>query len=748
MIRLRFGIVFFAALAWLIATGPIVVAQQPAEQPAPPAERPAPSPAADRFAPKDPAVEAILATRPEEPAECARAAKILADLGRPDLAKEQLKKVLDANLDAEQLAGLADRLGPALFAELATRSELAPEAKTLGEAVLAAARAKHEAPERITQFIDDLKNPAADVRARAVAGLRQAGAAAVAPLVAVLADPARKAEHAAVRGALGSLGEDAALPLAGYLAAPDSDLVVQVIRVLADAGSSEVSIHLLAPFASPESDEEVRAAAAGALLRLVGPLPTPAEAAAILAERARDYYDRRRKVRADGDGLATLWQWDAAAGRGVARRLPPAVAGAVLAAQLAGDALAIEPGNADVRQLYLLTNLEKLAYTTGLDSPLPLGPGTASAPLAEFGPEAIETALASALADHHAPAAAAAARILGRVGTAEMALGGGPRPGPLARALRSPDRRVRLAAARAIMNLQPVRSFAGSSYLPEALAFLATSTGARRAMVAGPSTEDSRAIGGFLVEQGFEVDTAVTGREMLEKLLASADYELVLVDARIDQPPIHLLVQQLRHDCRTACLPVGILATEDRRNRARRAAQGDPLAEVFPRPHDGEAARWQVDRLQTLARDAAVAPDVRLAQAAEALGWLAELGGEAGPVYDVRRAEASVLSALHAPQLGEKAVAALAQMGTPRGQKALVDLASRRTQPLALRQAALAAFLASTDKHGILLTTDEILLQYARYNQSAQADADTQAVLGGILDAIEAPSRAKSENDQ
>lgn len=711
--------------------------QQPAKE-KPTAEAPA-------FVPKDPAVEAILATQPREPAECVRAAKILADLGRPELAKEQLKKALEAQLDAEGLVALADRLGTAVFATLASRPELAPEARELADAVLGAVRRDREAPERIAAMISDLASPDAPTRVRASLELREAGPVAVAPLVAVLADANREDEHAAVRAVLIAMGKDAWHPLAGYLDSPDPGLVVQVIRVLASSGAGDVSLFLLAPFASSERPDEVRRAAGDALAHLVGPLPEPDEAAAILLDRAQEYFDQRRRVRADADGLATVWQWDASTGRSTARRYPPDVAAVVLAARLAGDALAITPGSEPVRQLYLLANLERLAYAAGLDAPLPVGPEAPSAKLAEFGPAALEAALDRALATGHAPAAAAAAQLLGQIGTAETILAGRAQPGPLARAMRSPDRRVRFAAVGAIMHLQPVRPFAGSSYLPETLAYLATATGARRVMVAGPGTEGSLAIGRLLAEQGLEVETAATGREMLEKLFDSADYELVFVDARIDGPPVSLLLQQLRHDARTALLPVGVLAAADQVDRARRAVAEDPLAEDFPRPHDPEAARWQVQRLAVLAGRRAVGPAERLQQAAAALEWLAELGDEPGGIYNLRRAESSAVGAVYSPGLGRQAVAVLAKLGTPRSQKALVDLASRATQPLAMRQAALEAFQASTDRCGILLTTNEILLQYHRYNQSAQADRATQAVLGAILDTIEAPSRAKRE---
>jgi hypothetical protein len=82
-------------------------------------------------------------------------------------------------------------------------------------------------------------------------------------------------------------------------------------------------------------------------------------------------------------------------------------------------------------------------------------------------------------------------------------------------------------------------------------------------------------------------------------------------------------------------------------------------------------------------------------------------------------------------------VAALARFGTPSSQRALANFASQRTLPIEARRQAATAFAASISVNGVLLSKDEILSQYAIYNASATADADTQQVLGALLDAIE-----------
>jgi hypothetical protein len=94
--------------------------------------------------------------------------------------------------------------------------------------------------------------------------------------------------------------------------------------------------------------------------------------------------------------------------------------------------------------------------------------------------------------------------------------------------------------------------------------------------------------------------------------------------------------------------------------------------------------------------------------------------------------------------LARQAAAVMENVGTPEVQRALVETASQPSEPLELRDAALAAFRHNVEHHGILLTMPEIVRQYKRYNQSESADRATQRVLGGILDCLEATRQARS----
>ena len=196
-------------------------------------------------------------------------------------------------------------------------------------------------------------------------GLQEAGSAAVGPLLAVLADPARAAEHAYVRAVLAEMGRTARGPLVAVVEGADPKLVVEAIRVLGAMNDRSAVNCLLKPCYWANSPAAVRATAELELQRLTGNVPGRAKAVRLLTDAARAYFDRRQPIQGVVDGKVEWWRWDQSQRRCVARSITPEEAARTLAARLAGDAYAIAPEDAQVRLLYLATMLEAAAYPEG-----------------------------------------------------------------------------------------------------------------------------------------------------------------------------------------------------------------------------------------------------------------------------------------------------------------------------------------------------------------------------------------------
>lgn len=672
-----------------------------------------------------PAVAAILETKPATPEECVKAAKILADLDRADLAKGFLKKALDSKLDPSQLANLSDNVGSPVFLDMSGRKALQPEAKQLADAVAAAVKARLEDAGRIAGLVQQLQDPSPEKRLEAIVGLQQAQEAAVGPLLMVLADPKREAEHANVRAALVESGRLARDPLLAMIEQADPKVAVQAINVVATMQDPKVRLCLLYPCLSDKSDPAVREAATAALKQLSGAVPTRAEAVRLLASAAK-----ASSVGPEpSNGKVDRWKWDPARRQCVAVRCTPEALARMMSARSAYCAHALAPDDREIGLLYVTAALDAVGDDGNLDMPAFEDKWS--------NPKSMNEVLKYAMAHERPKAAATAAWLLGKGGKAKELLYEGAMPAPLVVAVQSPDRRVRMAALETIIRLQPTVPFAGAGLVPKALGFFAASSGYRHALVAAPSLAEARDLAGLLSTAGFETDAFTSGSELLFQAAKSPDYELALIDVTIDHPVVGILLQQLRHDPRTAWLRVGLIARSGYSERAERLAATDRLSKAFARPHDDKAFNWQLDRLRMLAPEEFVGFEERQQQAAKALDLLAELSQSSNKLYDLRSVQDSIIAAVYNPKLAVKAVGVLANINSAESQRTLVEVASRFTLPLALRQAAGKAFRQNTQKHGILLTSDEIKRQYQRYNESEKLDAPTQHVLALILDCLE-----------
>jgi HEAT repeat protein len=688
-----------------------------------------------------PAVEAVLESKPSTPAEMVQAASTLSMLGRADLAKQFLTRVLEAKPDDATMGALLDRFSSGFFLEMGANKDLLPESRRLADAVFAGASRFRADPKRIAALIAQLQDNSAEVRYQAMVSLLNTGPLAVEPLLSVLADPRRSVEHANVRTVLAQFKSEAVGPLVAAIEGSDPGLAVQAIAVLVEMNARDAVVYLLAPLYAANSPAPVRQMAQTALEQLARKVPLRQEAAEYLLARAEEYYQHRQPVGPVVEGHVQFWRWDAAQRRPVAKSLLPDDAQLATAARLASHAYAIAPDDSAVRRLFVAATLDAAAYAAGLDAPLPDGPGTPVATASAFDVKLLEEVLRFTVLGGHPAAATAVVRILGRKGTAEQLLASGEHFTPLVLAARHGDRRLRLAALETIVRLHPQQGFAGSSHVPESLAYFTATTGNRRVLIAGMGAEKAMHSAGALMSSGYQIDVAPNGRDMLRRALTCPDYEFALIDVAVADPTADLLLQYLRRDDRTAELPVGLVARDGLWERTEQLSRRTALTTAVWRAHDAKAIQWQAAEIAGLAaRDFTPFP-VRQVQAVQAMQLLAELARGDARFYDLYRVQSPVLAALANPALVDRAIPVVEALGTPESQRALVDLVSDHGQPIKTRQAAAAAFGVSIEHHGILLTTAEILRQYDRYNQSEKLDRATQLVLAAVLDSIEAPSK-------
>ena len=253
----------------------------------------------------------------------------------------------------------------------------------------------------------------------------------------------------------------------------------------------------------------------------------------------------------------------------------------------------------------------------------------------------------------HVPAAIGAVQVLGTIGDRSLLDANGAAPRPLVLALEQRDRRLRFAAAEAIMKLDPKAGFNGSSNLVNALAWFAGTSNTKRALVAFPNDAVATQLGGMLATMGYDADIATNGRNAFLKGLASSDYELVLLSSRIDRPPVWVVLQEMRHDPRSARLPVILLGEDGQAelDHLETLVLYDPWTKVFARPVTIDGMKFFVDRLNQQAGSFVVPLEVREQQAAKSLAWLKKLNETSPWNFEIQTHEAEITRAFHVPKL-------------------------------------------------------------------------------------------------
>ncbi|MCG8586827.1 MAG: hypothetical protein MI757_19155 [Pirellulales bacterium] len=713
-----------------------------------PPDRPAPRPVRpdDTAEPEDDPLVAAIRPRPgATPADTLRAIRLLTEIGRADLAKQYIDQLNKANLDAKALVAMMDSEGALSVMTLIREKDLQPDGKTLATNILAAAAARSQNPQYIQSLIAQLKTARGHELRAVIDKLSPSQSAAAPPLIKVLADPAQADMHEVVSYVLTQLGDDMVHPLLATLESSDDALKARVVRVLKYLDRPETIAMLIGPWLSPKTSDEVHRQIGAALAKMLKRKPTLADVRHMLHTYARDYYTGKRFVRPDAEDMAIIWRWDEKTKQPVRVRLRARDVAMVIAARLARDLVEIAPDDKEYVKLFLAAAFETDGRLARAGIPQAIVTKQATAEAIKQGPELLSELLAETIKSDHLYAARKIAKLLGEHGKVDLLRTADARPSPLVLAVKHGDRRLRFAALEAIMKLNPQKPYPGSSYVAEALGFFVGSRGQRRALVVLSDLAEAQRQAGFLSGAGYDSETATNPRRAFKILTQSPDYELVLLGVSLKQPKLGEFLQLLRRDGRTGSLPVGILVTQADAEAGERAAKRDPRAHVVAVPSNSSQ---MTERIAILTDQLDLDP-VPLAERTEetrkALDWITKITSRPQHLYRLRSLDRQVAQALFDPRLATRAMVALSNLGTPASQRALVNLASTDGLSMKMRRAAAASFEYSVRRFGLLLDTKQLALQYERYNKSEKKDAETQQLMGWLLDAIEGISTAEKD---
>jgi CheY-like chemotaxis protein len=691
-------------------------------------------------------IRAVRDLNPQTPVELATAMNTMLDLGEPVFARYYLSRLQALQLDDPARFEIYEALGSAFFLRLHGDDSMQPEGRVFAREILAAGYAQATSPERVQALIDRLRDPDPSARATAIRTLRNLGPVATAEILHRLLFSPEPTELPNFRQALRSMGDDAVGPLLAGSRASHPQVQTESIIALASYQSPEVNQALLRAFFSPKSSDSMKQFAFQSLSRR-GSEPTDSR---IVEDRfyemAMDYLMGRQTLRQGLLGEATLWQWDTASNRLVSSTVPTSTAVRITASQLAADLYELQPASPRNRALYLLTHLESAKRIAGPSRRVDLS--SVSEVLGKIDLVELERVLADALKLDLIPAATACCQLLGEMGSSDLVVSATSRPRPLVEAILSGDRYLQFAVLEAIHKLDPQQAFVGSSYIFSMAVFMASSQGREAALVGDHRLEIAQSYAAHLSLERLTGLPATQGQELFALATQNPDVELIVISDNLQRPAYLELLPQLRSDMRTKRLPIAVLIRDAETSvRLQTLTARDTFLISMPMSLEPGQIVSQVRRLKALNRPWTVELLDRQHHAQVAANWLHKIASDRQRYrfYDLGSREQELMKIIYLPGLAEQGSALLQSLGTANAQRELLNFVGQSGFPLESRQAAAQAFAETIKRGGTMLTREEVLQQYHRYNASAVESAEAQQLLGSILDALELRIRDKSQ---
>lgn len=720
---------------------------------------------------RNPTVAIVLEMPRQSPAETLTAVFTLLDLGEDRVAVELLRPLLKRELTGTDRARLVDEFGTAKFLRL-MRLDRPAAADSVGhcdgacEFAQACLKAAHDAarnPKRIARLIGQLNDGQPAVRNAARVDLEATGIDGVKACLLALAEldsqqptdansaSSHKDHRARLMAVLVALHPEVDGPLLAALAGGDGLFRRDLAEV---AGHLRLSsaVPWLAQLAAGGTNDAT-AAARQALANMGISTPTPAEARALAIREIDRLEEGVSAKQADSFDQAIWWTWTQnsgaqntghpAAGQIASHPFTPAQIQTLAAARLARAMASCGKLSPSERQLVLIYHLEAAAM---LDYTLPEGAARSETGrlVDELSTDELSATLAEAIRRRCIVAATTCAKQLGRQANRAALASHQGRASPLARALGHADARLRFAALSAVMQITPQRSFAGASYLPDALWNFAAGSGPAQAVVVAPILSRASDWAGQLRGLGYDAIPTNTGRSALQAALGSSRLAMVIIDAEVSRPAVREVLYQLRSSIAAGRTPVAVVCAGEQLNQFEQIARAKRFLLAAVRPSSEARLVEIVQQLHSLAVQPLADNAERTERAKLALKWLAELLETNAPYHELRRRGPIAEQTLYQPELAKLSLLVLKHLGTADSQRVLVDYASSRALPIENRRAAAAAFGVNVDTFGNLLTNSQINEQYQRYNTSETADRDTQQVLGQLLDLLESKDACRA----
>ena len=673
---------------------------------------------------------------PQEPVPVAQAAEMLVNVQLYEDAKAMLVRLQALQLNDEQLLELTAKVGSNFFQEIYLNRDLQPIGQTVGDYVLRGAHRGLQSPKRYDSLLRSLNSDDLSARNTALRQLRTIGEPAIANILNAFTQDARVEQFPGLRSALKSLATELPRPIIAAGTANDPQVKLEAIRAMAKINSKEALSVLYLAMLAPNQNDLIRSTASEILATRPG--------AHVDTFQIEKWFHQETmealKLKRDPVLLrqsSNVWIWDNKLQKIVSQPSNVATDRCRRASYFAQGLYESYPLSTGNRELYLLTQLELAKRVAGPNAAINTAKLTNKLHLT-----AAETnqLLHAAVKCELFPAATACCEILKSIGdTSVLTQLSGNYP-PLTHAILSGERSVQFAALDAIAQLDPKQAFPGSSHAVTLAVFLAGGSGQPAALVGNHRLDVAQTYAATVASSGLRGEAAQTGRELFQIATTNSDIEIILISDNITSPGFDSLIQQLRNDWRTSRVPIALLYDDARRSQRAMLRLGRNNVTAIPFTSTpsliGSSVDQMVKQVSTFRQDHLQ----RSRQANVAIRWIAKIAKDrqSYPFFNLGRHQEKIQQLIYQPGFLTPVSEILSNIATPDAQRQLLNFANENGLPIEQREQAVTAFQAAVKRAGILLTTDEILMQYNRYNASQAQPKETQQLLGSVLDIIEA----------
>ena len=680
----------------------------------------------------------IFARPPVTPLELWDAIDYLVRTGQAPKAVPYIKTFLKDKPDDASLIKIRETYGYGSILRLQDFPSTQAGAAAIVQMVIEASRRVASDPERIKAAIGLLSASAQEQRI-GVERLRQVGADAVPAILGALKSADLKPEdRALIIRNLGKLDRSAIPALIPVLEAKDAALAADIARSLGRIGDPDAVPWLTIAAALKESPAALRSAAAESIERItrlpLGSQPKPP--AMLLIDEARRY--QTKSVRFPGETV-TVWSWNADDQNVVSQAVSQSEAEAILGGGLAKAAVALNPDSDYAKSILLGLNLEKAIERAGFGGFSENDPANAYQDAIKSGPVLVGLVLKQAITDRKTDLATYAAKAYGELVKAEPAT---PIE-PLVKALAAPGRRARFAAARAIVELEPSRPFAGSSRVVPVLAQFTTPGPLPRAVVIDGNLANGSQLVSFFKTLGFDPILATSGNDGFRAAVETADVELVSIEVSMvgDGWRLHDTIANLRNDARTVNLPIFLVGPLKSQAVLQSLNERFPGLKMIVSPLTPESLKEQLE----IAGGVTPLPaEERLALAKEAVSLLAKIAeNSASPMLpDLKRIEPTLALALNVPESEATVSKILGQIPDPNAQRDLARLILDPSHDQEQRLAAAGNLVKAIKKFGPMVDAKQESNLLDRYK--FEADSKIKTALGEVIEALKPTRRLRA----